>query len=213
MERSEKLMLLRDAGSAWTALLVQTALSVMPSVKSTTTWQTSALTLCFGLNGRNFLIHRTKPGTAPEKNETSPEPLPVAKIAQDPSLRGETVNLGEGAKGPCTCQFTRLRVIEHKGGRPLNELWLLLRMNSDGEIKYMLSNAPEDIPFLELVRVSQLRWIIEQLFQEGKSYLGLDEYEMRSYPGLHRHMALVNVVMHFLLTVRIEFGLKKTISP
>ncbi len=88
-----------------------------------------------------------------------------------------------------------------------------MRMNSDGEIKYMLSNAPEDIPFLELVRVSQLRWIIEQLFQEGKSYLGLDEYEMRSYPGLHRHMALVNVVMHFLLTVRIEFGLKKTISP
>ena len=152
-------------------------------------------------------------GPYPKKMKPSIEPLPVAKVAQNPSLRWETVNLGEGAKGPCTCQFTRLRVLEHKGGLPGKELWLLLRMNKDGEIKYMLSNAPEDIPFLELVRVSQLRWSIEQLFQEGKSFLGLDEYEMRSYPGWHRHMALVNVVMHFLLKVRIEFGLKKTISP
>jgi len=152
-------------------------------------------------------------GPRPKKMKPSPEPLPVAKIAQDPSLRWETVNLGEGAKGPVIAQFTRLRVVEHKGGLPGKELWLLLRMNSDGEIKYMLSNAPEDIPFLELVRVSQMRWTIEQLFQEGKSFLGLDEYEMRSYPGWHRHMALVNVAMHFLLTVRIEFGLKKTISP
>jgi SRSO17 transposase len=88
-----------------------------------------------------------------------------------------------------------------------------LRMNSDGVIKYMLSNAPEDFPFLELIRISQMRWTIEQLFQEGKSFLGLDEYEMRSSPGWHRHMALVNVVMHFLLTVRIEFSQKKLYHP
>ncbi len=152
-------------------------------------------------------------GPRPKKMKPSPEPLPVAKIAQDSSLRWETINLGEGAKGPIIAQFTRLRVVEHKGGLPLSELWLLLRMNADGEIKYMLSNAPLEMPFEELVKASRMRWTIEQLFHEGKSYLGLDEYEMRSYPGWHRHMALVNVTMHFLLTVRLEFGVKITILP
>ncbi len=152
-------------------------------------------------------------GPRPKKMKPSPEPLPVAKIAQDPSLRWETVNLGEGAKGPIIARFTRLRVIEHKGGLTGKELWLLLRMNTDGEIKYMLSNAPLTMPLEELVKVSKMRWTIEQLFQEGKSFLGLDKYEMRSYPGWHRHMALVNVSMHFLLTVRLDFGLKKTILP
>ncbi len=152
-------------------------------------------------------------GPYPKKMKPSTEPVSVAEIARGPSLCWETVNLGEGAKGPIIAQFTRLRVIEHNGGLPGQDLWLLLRMNADGEIKYMLSNAPEEITFEELIRVSQMRWTIEQLFQEGKSFLGLDEYEMRSYPGWHRHMALVNVTMHFLLKVRLEFGLKKTILP
>jgi len=152
-------------------------------------------------------------GPHPKKMKPSVEPLTVAKIAEGSSLRWETVNLGEGAKGPIFARFTRLRVVEHKGGLPGKELWLLLRMNTDGEIKYFLSNAPENMPFENMVRVSKMRWTIEQLFQEGKSYLGLDKYEMRSYPGWHRHMALVNVTMHFLLTVRQEFGLKKTILP
>jgi SRSO17 transposase len=152
-------------------------------------------------------------GPHPKKKRPTVLPQPVSKIAADPALRWEPVNLGEGAKGPIICWFARLCVIEHRDGLPGKELWLLLRRNSDGEVKAMLSNAPADMPLKEMLRFAQMRWTIEQLFQEGKDFLGLDEYEMRSYPGWHRHMALVNVTMHFLLTVRLEFGLKKTISP
>lgn len=150
-------------------------------------------------------------GPYPKKNKPDTDPLPVVKIAKDPSLCWEVINLGEGAKGPIIAHVTRLRVIEpNKDGLPGNELWLFLRKNTDGEIKYMLSNAPSDLPFQEMIRVSQLRWTIEQIFQEGKSYLGLDEYEIRSYPGWHRHMALVSLAMHFLMDMRIKFGEKKT---
>ncbi len=135
------------------------------------------------------------------------DPLLGSKNCQRPFPLLGTVKLSVGGKSPIISQITRLRVIEHKGGLPGKELWLLLCMNTDGEIKYMLNNVPKKMPLNELIRVSQMRWTIKQLFQEGKSYLGLDEYEMRSYPGWHRHMALVNVVMHFLLTVRIGFGL------
>ncbi|MGM0365886.1 MAG: hypothetical protein ACQEP5_05065 [Actinomycetota bacterium] len=38
--------------------------------------------------------------------------------------------------------------------------------------------------------------------REGKSCLGMGSYEIRSYTGWHRHMALVFLVMHFLTCVR-----------
>jgi len=66
------------------------------------------------------------------------------------------------------------------------------------------------MPVSEMVQISGRRWSIEQLFKEGKSYLGMDDYEIRSYTGWHRHMSLVFLIMHFLLSVRIEFGQKKT---
>lgn len=151
-------------------------------------------------------------GPYPKKEKPKTDPIPVSDIAKDPSLRWETVNLGEGAKGPIIAQVTRLRVVEQRDGLPGKELWLFLRKNADGEMKYALSNAPNDISMEEMVRASQMRWTIEQLFQEGKSYLGMDHYELRSYPGWHRHMALVSLTMHFLLEVRLQFGKKNFIT-
>ncbi|RJX24617.1 MAG: IS701 family transposase [Dethiobacter sp.] len=148
-------------------------------------------------------------GPYPKKKRPLTDPVPVSKIAKDPTLPWETVSMGEGAKGPITAEVVRLRVIEHRDGMPGPEYWLFLRKNANGEIKYAFCNAPEDIPMEELIRASSMRWSIEQLFQEGKSYLGMDHYEVRSYPGWHRHMTLVFLIMHFLLGVRREFGGKK----
>jgi len=76
-------------------------------------------------------------------------------------------------------------------------LWL--RNNPDGTIKYALSNAPESTAMSELVRLSAARWPVERCFQEGKSELGLDHYEHRSWPAWHRHMRLVFLAHLFLL--------------
>ncbi|MDO9528958.1 MAG: transposase [Syntrophales bacterium] len=136
--------------------------------------------------------------------------MPVSGIAKDPSLSWQTVNIGEGAKGPIIAEIARLRVIEQRDSLPGRECWLFLRKNADGEIKYSLCNAPQDMFMEEMVQMSAKRWSIEQLFQEGKSYLGMADYEVRSYTGWHRHMTLVFLIMHFLLSVRLEFGSKKT---
>ena len=85
------------------------------------------------------------------------------------------------------------------------------RKEASGKIRHAFCNAPEDTPLEEMVQASTMRWSIEQLFQEGKEYLGMDHYEVRSYPGWHRHMALVFLAMHLLLAIRKEFGEKKTI--
>jgi SRSO17 transposase/GNAT superfamily N-acetyltransferase len=148
-------------------------------------------------------------GPRPKKERPLTDPVPVSEIAHAPTLSWQTVSMGEGAKGPIFANVARIRVIEQRMSRPGKECWLFLRQSMDGETKYALSNAPEDIPMEELIRAAGMRWSIEQLFQEGKSHLGMDHYEIRSYPGWHRHMCLVFLVMHFLLTVRLELGQKK----
>jgi len=148
-------------------------------------------------------------GPRPRKEKPLTDPVQLCELAKDPNLGWETVSLGEGAKGPIFAEVVCLRVIECRDGMPGPECWLFMRKHADGKIKYAFSNAPADIPKEEVLRASTMRWSIEQLFQEGKEYLGMDHYETRSYPGWHRHMTLIFLIMHFLLGVRREFGEKK----
>ena len=53
-----------------------------------------------------------------------------------------------------------------------------------------------------------MRWPIEQCFEDGKKYLGMDHYEHRGWPTWHRHMTYVILALLFLLRLRLR--LKKT---
>ena len=97
-------------------------------------------------------------------------------------------------------------MIESRGGLPGPEVWLVIRRNVDNpaELKFYFSNAPVDIPLLELVRISGMRWPIEIIFEEGKGEVGFDHYETRSWLGWHHHMLLVSLAHHFLVRLRIN---------
>jgi SRSO17 transposase len=140
-----------------------------------------------------------------------PKSVHVSEIAKDPLLVWKTVILDEGTKGPIVAKIARLRVIESRDALPGEERWLFIRYCPESkEIKYFLSNAPENIPFEEMSRVCILRWPIEQCFKEGKSEIGMDQYEHRSWPAWHRHMTFVFLAQLFLLRVR--HNLKKSPS-
>ena len=124
-------------------------------------------------------------------------------------LNWQTHKISEGEKGPIVAAFARVRVYLSAERTPESERWLLLRNDTNGKIKYALSNAPKDIPMKELVRVSGARWPIERCFQEDKSELGLDHYEHRSWPAWHRHMRLVFLAQLFLLRLQIKFKKKR----
>ena len=72
-------------------------------------------------------------------------------------------------------------------------------------IKYAFSNAPADIKRKDLDKASTLRWPIEQCFEECKSYLGMADYETRSWPAWHRHMLYVFIAHLFTLELRLKF--------
>jgi len=128
-------------------------------------------------------------------------------VAQIPAPAWTRATIKEGSKGPIVCDFAFLRVAESRGGLPGPDLWLVIRRNVDNptELKFYFSNAPVDIPLLELVRLSGLRWPIEIIFEEGKGEIGFDHYETRSWLGWHHHMVLVSLAHHFLVRLRLKF--------
>jgi SRSO17 transposase len=128
-------------------------------------------------------------------------------VAQIPQPAWTRATIKEGSQGPIVCDFAFLRVIESRGSLPGPEVWLVIRRNVDNpaELKFYFSNAPADIPLLELVRISGMRWPVEIIFEEGKGEIGFDHYETRSWLGWHHHMLLVSLAHHFLVRLRIQF--------
>ena len=136
---------------------------------------------------------------------------PVQTIAaQIPQHAWTRATIKEGSKGPIVCNFAFLRVIESRDSLPGPESWLVIRRNLDNpkELKFYFSNAPADIPLLDLVRISGMRWPVEIIFEEGKGEIGFDHYETRSWLGWHHHMLLVSLAHHFLVRLRIQFNEK-----
>jgi SRSO17 transposase len=138
----------------------------------------------------------------------------VGKIAKSKRCSWSKVVLAEGAKGPIMADVACLRVYPSRNPATSGQkssVWLFLRRTTDGQIKYAFSNAPEDTPLSELNKAAIMRWPIEQCFQDGKSQVGMDHYEHRSWPAWHRHMIYVFLALHFLLRLRIRF--KKNSGP
>lgn len=130
----------------------------------------------------------------------------VGEIAKSKRCVWTKVVLAEGAKGPILADVACLRVYPSRKGLPQESaIWLILRRTSDGQIKYAFSNAPEDMSLSEFCKAATMRWPIEQCFQDGKSQVGMDHYEHRSWTAWHRHMIYVFLALHFLLRLRIQF--------
>jgi SRSO17 transposase len=77
---------------------------------------------------------------------------------------------------------------------------------------YYISNAPVSTPLRTFVWLSGLRWAVEQCFEEGKTELGMDHYEVRKYAGWHHHMLTTMLAHFFLWHLKLRLG-KKSPSP
>src|SRR5919198_4461073 len=74
------------------------------------------------------------------------------------------------------------------------------------EVAYYLVYAPVGAPLEEIVRAAGARWAIEDVFKLAKRQAGLDQYEVRSWTGWHRHTTLALLALAILATVVAEKG-------
>jgi len=62
--------------------------------------------------------------------------------------------------------------------------------------------APRDTSLAEIARVIGRRWAIEPGFEESRGEVGLDQYEVRSWHGWHRHITLALLAHTFQTVMR-----------
>jgi SRSO17 transposase len=132
---------------------------------------------------------------------------PVKMVAESlPPTAWQTIALREGTKGPLAFQFARLRVwsVRHRRAGPA--LWLVFRRSLEQvpEVKYYFSNAEPHVPLEPMAHASGARWRVEELFEDGKGYLGMADYEARSWTSWHHHMSLVALAHLFVTQTRRE---------
>ena len=72
------------------------------------------------------------------------------------------------------------------------------------EVKYFISDAPEATPVKTLLRVAFARWTIERAFEDSKTELGMDHFEVCKFQSIQRHL-IISCVSHVFLS---EFCLK-----
>ncbi|MBT7052161.1 MAG: IS701 family transposase [Desulfobacula sp.] len=146
--------------------------------------------------------------------DTNSKPVSVGELAKNINdYFWYRRQVSEGAKGPIVYEFTRRRVILSAEGVPKKTVWLLIRrsIGDDPQYSYFISNAPRSTRLKTLVWLSGLRWAIEQCFEEAKTELGMDHYEVRKFMGWHHHILTCILAHFFLWHLKIRLGKKNTI--
>ena len=121
--------------------------------------------------------------------------------------------VSEGTKGPIVYEFTRRQVILSVKGLPEKTVWLLIRrtIGDDPEYSFFVSNSSSSTRLKTLVWLSGLRWAIEQCFEETKTELGMDHYEVRKFMGWHHHILTCLLAHFFLWHLKIRMGKKSAV--
>ena len=74
--------------------------------------------------------------------------------------------------------------------------------------------APTSVRLKTLIWLSGLRWALDQCFEETKTELGMDHYEVRKFTGWHHHILRCMPAQFFVWHLKIGLGKKaRSITP
>ncbi|HUK99604.1 MAG TPA: IS701 family transposase [Nitrospirota bacterium] len=120
--------------------------------------------------------------------------------------------VSEGTKGPVEYEFTKRRIVFSHKGLSEKTVWLVIRrtLAKEPDYSYYVSNAQLSTKLKTFVWLSGLRWSIEQCFEETKTELGMDQYEVRKFPGWNHHILTCMLAHYFLWHLKIRLGEKST---
>ena len=146
-----------------------------------------------------------RPPTRSRLASGAPRASTVAKVVEQwPQNQWHRLAVHLGEKGPIEYDWACARGIDSRQGLPADEVWLLARrsVSNPSEMAYYLSNAEADTPLVRLAHVASSRYTIEQCFEEAKDDVGLDHYEVRTWPSWHRYITLGMMALAWLASVR-----------
>jgi SRSO17 transposase len=118
------------------------------------------------------------------------------------------LSAGRGTKGERYYDWLLLERNEISTPKGFERKLLVRRSITDGELAYYIVLSKIDTKIEEIVKVAGSRWTVEECFEMGKGAAGLDQYEVRSYPGWYRHIMLSMWALFILVCLK-----NKTMDP
>jgi SRSO17 transposase len=117
-----------------------------------------------------------------------------------PARAWRRLSAGDGAKGPRLYDWAYRPYRSDTAPGWKKGLLIRRQIAKPDEFTFDLTLSPEENTLPDLVRVAGTRWTIEACFEAAKGEVGLDEYEVRSWTGWHRHITL-SMLAHAYLAV------------
>ena len=127
-------------------------------------------------------------------------------VEQQPASAWQPLTLRMSTKGKLKVSVLHARVWLWDGVEKEARCWHLIvrrEMKAPTKIKYSLCNAPPETPPERLAFMQGQRFWVERSFQDGKSFCGMADYQVRLWSGWHHHMAMVMIAMLFMLEERL----------
>jgi SRSO17 transposase len=129
---------------------------------------------------------------------------PVEDWLEDVPAKGwRRLSAGEGAKGPRLYDWAYLPYRSRVAEGWKTGLLIRRSITEPGKLAFYLTLAPVSLSLEALVRVAGMRWTVEACFEAAKGEVGLDQYEVRSWTGWHRHVTLSMLAHAYLAVVRL----------
>jgi SRSO17 transposase len=162
-----------------------------------------ALRRCIEKSGRGYVLAVTSRQRLGFKT--------VADWLEDvPRTGWQRLSAGDGAKGPRLYDWACLPCDWLDAASGWRKGLLIRRKLAHPEVlTFYLTLAPEAAGLSDLVRVAGTRWTIEACFEAAKGEVGLDQYEVRSWTGWHRHITLAMLAHAYLAVLRRSAGGEK----
>jgi SRSO17 transposase len=126
----------------------------------------------------------------------------VASILKNlPSDGWFEASCGDGSKGARVYDWLTFEIEPWNLPEGWKRVMLIRRSKtSPDELRAHICYAPKETSDEKLVAVEGTRWTVESCFEESKSEVGLDQYEVRSYNGWYKHITFACIALA-LLTV------------
>jgi SRSO17 transposase len=126
-----------------------------------------------------------------------------------PSNGWQRLSAGDGAQGPRLYDWAWLAYWSDAESGWQKGLLIRRKLAHPEAFTFYLTLAPEGTGLSDLVRVAGTRWTIEACFEAAKGEVGLDQYEVRSWTGWHRHITLAMLAHAYLAVIRRAAGGEK----